>query len=51
MSEAIETQCACCAKELRFASIEELNAQRVDGSPEIVCLECRPKVVIEDVGE
>jgi len=46
--EASETQCACCAKELRFASDEELVAQRIDESPEIVCPECRSKVVVED---
>ena len=47
--EANKTQCACCAKWLRFASDEELEAQRIDGSPEIVCLECRPKVVVKNV--
>lgn len=49
MTEVIKTQCACCAKDLKFASVDELNAQRVDDSPEIVCPECRPKVVVESV--
>ena len=46
--KASETQYACCAKELRFTSDEELAAQRIDESPEIVCPECRSKVVIKD---
>lgn len=46
----VEAQCACCARELRFASIEEYNANiGADDAPEILCLECRPKVVIADV--
>ena len=46
----VKTQCACCAKELKFVSIEEFNAN-LDASdaPEILCLQCRPQVVVKDV--
>ncbi len=46
----VEAQCVSCAKELEFASIEEYNANAgADDAPGILCLECRPRVVVEDV--
>lgn len=50
MDKPIQTQCARCADPLEFVSLEEYNAYAgADDAPGVLCLSCRPKVVVEDV--
>ena len=46
----VKVQCVSCARELEFVTKEEYEANLgADDAPGILCLECRPRVVVDNV--